>query len=789
MRRRGQAEQHGTSRAEAARMRKGIWMNKAITDGVVFMPPAFEAGLEMWSSGDGTPGSPSYAESTTAAFVPADQDFGGALELVKAENVQKLRYMGETPLLPGCYLQVRARVKALGGALPGVRIAAWPGGAGGVPLPALPQTGPQVSLTAYGEVVEISAIIGPGSRTGVDLVWGRSALYAHIGLDLTGPNGGIVRIDDIEVEDVTSVFLRDMLSVVDVRDYGAVGDGTSDDSAAFEAADADAQGREVLVPAGIYRLAESVTFQSRVQFEGRVEMPDDKILALTKNFDLPSYIDAFGDDEELAFKKAFQALLNNAGHESLDLCGRLLGIRAPIDMQAAVANRTFFNQRRVIRNGQFSVFSGPAWDTEVVTSQARYAPADPKRLTNVQNVASIPVGALIEGNGVGREVYVRARNIAAQTLEISAPLYDADGVQVFTFRRFKYILDFSGFDDLGRMTLSDIEFQCSGECSAILLPPQGSGFALRDCFITRPKDRGITSHGEGCQGMLIDRCQFLSNESPLAAVDRQSIALNANANDVKLRNNRAVHFRHFAVVGGSSTIVTGNHWFQGDTLQNSPRMAGLLLTRTNNRGTINGNYVDNSFIEWSNEHDQAPEFSNEFSFSQLSVTDNTFLASHVAPWFNYFVIKPHGAGHFLNGLTVTGNSFRIIGTPIERVEGIDTSFADLDYNRFQNVTFRDNMFNNVIRTVASPITIEHAESTPSQAWTVEAGPRLPFNGWVQGVDAVVAAGPLRDASNTVVYAAPYYQAKQGPDNDQAVLRWETELKGTVMVTVRIDDPF
>ena len=763
-------------------------MNKAITEGVVFTPPAFAAGLDEWASGDGTPGSDTYAGSGSAAFVPADQDFGGALEIVKTEAVQRLRYMGETPLLPGTYLRVRARVKAMGGPLPGARIAGWAGGAGGAHVPGLTEIGPLVSLTTYGEIVEVSAIVGPGARNGVDMVWGTEPIYGHFGLDLTGPNGAVVRVDDIEIEDVTRYFLRDMLGVVDVRDFGAMGDGATDDTAAFEAADTAANGREVLVPAGSYYLADSVTFQNRVRFEGTLVMPDDKILGLTKNYDLPAYIDAFGD-EELAFKKAVQALVNTAGHESLDLGGRLIGVRAPIDMQAAVANRTFYNQRRVIRNGQFSVYPGAAWDTEVVTSQASYSPGNAKRLTNVQNVANVPVGALVEGNGVGREVYVRARNVAAQELELSAPLYDADGTQVFTFRRFKYILDFSGFDDLGRFTLSDIEFQCGGECSAILMPPTGSGFALRDCFITRPKDRGITSHGEGCQGMLIDRCQFLSDESPLAAVDRQSIALNTNANDVKLRNNRAVHFRHFAVIGGSSSIITGNHWFQGDTLQNSPRLAGLVLTRTNNRGTINGNYVDNSFIEWANEHDQAPDFASEFSFSQLSITDNTFLASHVASWFNFIVVKPHGPGHFLNGLTVTGNSFRIIGDVTDRVEGIDTSFASLDFNRFANITFRDNMFNNVAQPVSSPVTIEHAEASPSQAWVVEAGPKLPFNGWAQTVEAVVAAGPLRRANGSVFFGAPYYEAKQGPDNDRVTLRWETPVEGTVMVTVRIDDPF
>ena len=52
-------------------------MNKAITDGLVFMPPAFANGLDVWSSGDGVPGDPTYQGSPNAALVPADQDFAG----------------------------------------------------------------------------------------------------------------------------------------------------------------------------------------------------------------------------------------------------------------------------------------------------------------------------------------------------------------------------------------------------------------------------------------------------------------------------------------------------------------------------------------------------------------------------------------------------------------------------------------------------------------------------------------------------------------------------------------
>ena len=172
-------------------------MNKAVTDGVVLMPTPYSAGLGVWSSGDGTPGSDTYANVVGASFVPADQDFGGALEIIKTNATQKLRYMGQTSMLPGCYLRVTARVKAIAGNLPNVQIAAWAGDANGANVASVVQVGPAQPLTSYGDVVEVSAIVGAGNRSGVDMVWGAEPVYGHFGIDLTGPTGGIVRVDDI----------------------------------------------------------------------------------------------------------------------------------------------------------------------------------------------------------------------------------------------------------------------------------------------------------------------------------------------------------------------------------------------------------------------------------------------------------------------------------------------------------------------------------------------------------------------------------------------------------------
>jgi len=378
-------------------------MNKAITDGLVLMPPPFANGLNLWSSGDGTPGSATYDGAANAAFVPADQDFGGCLELLKTDATQKLRYMGETPIQPGLYLRITARVKVVSGNLPTVRIAAWAGGAGGVQVTGLVTTGPEVALAAYGTIYTVSAIVGTGSRGGVNMPWGLTPLYGHFGLDLTGPNGGVVRIDDIEIEDITSAFLRTMMDWVDVRDYGAVGDGVTDNRAAFEAADDAAAGREVLVPAGNYYVASSLTLDSEVRFEGKLTMPTAARLTLTKNFTLPAYIDAFGGDEMQGLRKGLQALFNFSDHDSLDMGGRRIEITEPIDVQAAVDNVSSYSNRRVLRNGQLDLIAGPAWDNEVATSQASYSTANQNQLTGVVNVANIPVGSLVTGVGVGRE--------------------------------------------------------------------------------------------------------------------------------------------------------------------------------------------------------------------------------------------------------------------------------------------------------------------------------------------------------------------------------------------------
>lgn len=760
----------------------------SLSAGLVLMPPPFAAGLSVWSSETGVPGTASYQGAANAALVASDPDFGGCLELQKTQSTQRLRWMGETPMVPGLYLLITVRVKAISGALPGVRISGYPVSGSETYVPGLTETAAAVTLPGYGQVVTLSAVVGTGARPGVDMAWGVAVDHGHIGIDLTGANGGVIRVDDISITEVTGDFVRDLLDVVDVRDYGAKGDGVTDDQPAFAAANAAAAGRTVLVPAGSYYLGSTITISSPVRFVGTLVMPAAARLQLSRNYDLPTYIDAFGD-ETVALRKALQAMFNFTDHYALDMKGRRVELTGPIDVQAAVGNQTSFASARVLRNGQINVVEGPDWLPTVVTAQATYAVGNPRQLSSVQNIAAIPVGSRVSGVGVGREVYVAAKNAVTNTLTLSQPLYGGSGTQAFTFTRYKYIFDFSGFSALSRFQLADMELLCNGFASAVMLAPDGDMFQIVDCSIARPRDRVVTSIGGGCQDLVLERNLFHSNELSMNAPDRTSIVFNVNANDAKIRHNRSMRFRHFGVLAGNGHLLEGNHWFQGDGVSKGPRVAGVVFAETNLKSLIVGNYLDNSFVEWTNEYSVSPGFADQLSFGGLTITGNIFTCNDVAAYFNWIVVKPYGAGHFLQGLTVTGNVFKSLNGTITRVEGVDTTFAGLDYGRFRNVVFDNNTFTAVAQNTASPVYLQHDQVTEAGTWVVGAGgPFMPFGGWVRNVESLVAEGAVTTVAGVRVADMPYVAVEQGTARQEARVVWTVPCKGRVQVKLRCDNP-
>lgn len=761
-------------------------MNKAITDGLVFNPPSFAQGLNLWSREDGRPGQPSYANQSNASIVSADQDFGVALELQKNTATQKVRAFYQTPIMPGLYLKITVRLKAISGAFPAARIATWVGRGNGTQVPGVVQAGPSTQLNRYGDIVELTAIVGSGRRGGVTMVWGATAAFFHVGLDLTGPNSGIVRIADIEIEDITGAYLRDIFDSVDVRDYGAIGDGITDDTAAFDAADAAARGRTIVVPAGVYYIADNLAIENPIRFQGTLLQPSASRTALMRNYDLDTYTSAFGN-ELTGFKKALQALFYFTDHVAFDMSSRRVDLVEPLDV-ALISGLSVFSQRRYIVNGQLNAINSSNWSTTSVTANANYNPSQPTTLTGVSNVLAIPVGSRVIGTGVGREVYVNDRDIAAGTLTISQPLWGGEGSRSLTFERYKYMLDFSGFSSMNGFELGQIEIQCNGIASGIMLPKVGISLRIGDCLFNRPKDRAITSIGLGCQGLIVDSCQFISNERALSVQNRTTIALNLNANDAKIRDNRVVRFAHFIVMNGDGHLVLGNHFFQGDNQRSGVRTAGIVITRRHARLTISGNYIDNCWLEWSNEHDAFPDYTYGDSFGGFVVVGNHFFSSDSAAWFRFFFLSPKGRGHFLSGASISDNTFRCINTDVDRVDGINTSFGSFDYNRFKNVTFAANSFSGLSQATMSPLVLEHSQNTAATTWTLNPGPFMPFGSYAQATSSIATNGPVVNGGSQPQFVMPYVQNEQGTNKNQVTLHWPVAVSGKVFATIRCDNP-
>ena len=272
----------------------------------------------------------------------------------------------------------------------------------------------------------------------------------------------------------------------------------------------------------------------------------------------------------------------------------------------------------------------------------------------------------------------------------------------------------------------------------------------------------------------------------MAATARQTVGFNVNANDAKIRDSRFQRLGLTGILSGANHLIVGNHWFQGDEVPAGPRVPGMVFTYEPCETVVTGNYIDNCYIEWTNEHDARPDFGSEYSFGGLTVTGNIFLASDCASHTRFIVVKPYGTGHFLNGVTVSGNKFRSILGTIDRAERVDTSFAGLDMSRTKNLFFDGNSFHSVTHQAANPLRIRHDQATAAETWVVDPQEALPFAGEARGVDAIVALGAIRNAASLRRHSMPHVELRKGPDKDRVHLVWDEAMRGEVALSVRID---
>jgi hypothetical protein len=154
---------------------------------------------------------------------------------------------------------------------------------------------------------------------------------------------------------------------------------------------------------------------------------------------------------------------------------------------------------------------------------------------------------------------------------------------------------------------------------------------------------------------------------------------------------------------------------------------------------------------------------------------------------NFILIKPYGPGHFINGLTVTDNLFKKTGgEQLTAVEGVDDSFAGLDLGRTADLLFTGNTYHGIVKRTENPVTVRHVQGTASSSWNVDLSDYAPFGSEVRGGMSFLAEGPLRSASNVVVYLTPYAEPGQGAGGRTLRMRWQQDVRGVAQVTARFD---
>jgi hypothetical protein len=263
-----------------------------------------------------------------------------------------------------------------------------------------------------------------------------------------------------------------------------------------------------------------------------------------------------------------------------------------------------------------------------------------------------------------------------------------------------------------------------------------------------------------------------------------------NSNDVKIRDNHAVRFRHFIVMSSSLAIITGNHFWQGDPAPVRNLTAGIVLTDRRSNCTISANYIDNCFIDISSEHNSISDGSaTSPTFGDLVIISNIFVASDVPTWFTFLRISPFGNNHRISGMNVTHNTINLLGgSVIDRIESLNLANGTIDHNATEEVVFEHNVFNGVTQRTENPAFVQIVQSTAVASWDYSHAAGAPFGGRVLSASSVAHLGPILSASNVKQYTAPYIDVNQGAAGQDITVNWAAACKGKIGLELRSDKP-
>lgn len=556
---------------------------------------------------------------------------------------------------------------------------------------------------------------------------------------------------------------------VSVTWFGAKNDGT-DASSAFVSADAAATSRKnkVVIPEGAFTLSSSVTMVNEVVHQGTIVLGSGVRYRDANPLRFSEFRRRHSTDQaafEAMLYELYQGFLNK---KVADGEGMACVIDTPINV-ASVAGKTSYAGWHVIRN--FNFWAGTNFPAKTTTTKTGSSTSGLATLT-LANTTGITAGMMVTGAGLGRELYVKSVDSATQ-VTLNRTAYGTNASTTFTFTEFKYVLDWSGFTTCSRVSIVGNQFNLASTNPACVLrgPYDGIGWSIKDNTLNNIGERGFTDWNSGFSGMA-----FEGNEINFAT-SVQSVArgITVSAGDFKLRNNRITTCLNHVVIHEAGSLIVGNHLWGGDN-------ASIILTNRTFKTAITGNYIDNSWIELSEEGD----FSTT-AMGGVSITGNIFTNVGSTASTRWIKLRPFQANKKVNSVVVTGNTFKNAqGTNPTRVEDVDTTNGTIDVTSFENVKFSNNAYQFITYHTASPATVRKTVTTATNNWVVDFSTLLPFGGSTLNVPSITLTN-IKDGAAATAY--PSFTVLDGnslANTKNVQVRFAANYSGSAVVTADVN---
>lgn len=425
--------------------------------------------------------------------------------------------------------------------------------------------------------------------------------------------------------------------IVNVKDFGAIGDGIANDTAAIQAAltYAAANNKVVLIPGGIFSINAVIQANVRVIFEGVLKCGYDSNVAgihlRAQPFKITDYFMQYcngvyasvnaqggsGGDLNMG-RAALQAAVNdwlrNKTYFTLDLEGRRVVLNNTINIDADLVQSIpgDFEQRRFFSNGKLTAHSSMAGLNKAMLE-------------------------LISTSGTFRSEYIGFSNIALEG---------------------------------------------AGHASGLRCLNQFYGINFNNCYSRNPENFALYFQapvGQSGADVQISNCHFVGN-----AASRTMLGIVYNGNDMHMSNTVvAYHEINLSSTGGNQSIVSNCHFYGTPDNGASRRMPNIKLSDAR-WTTINGCYIDGGPIQM---------YNTSATIGYITVVGCFFVVDRPAG-YNFVEIETTNPACVAQKIQISLNKFyqintsQVITNPFQAYgAGLSNSPGDNDENFIENNEF------------------------------------------------------------------------------------------------------